>query len=177
MRGSSAHGFSLIEVCITLTISVILLFALHSSTRSSIMTRRSAEREYQIHLTASELLSRLRRIPFGSATDPAATAGQLTELFDDDDDLGSATVNQLVHPPADPGHTFTMVTSDFAGTWTIRVTRDLNDDGDVNDQRENRPDLVRLSILLDDRRIVETMRAAEASATTIDTDAVYIREN
>jgi hypothetical protein len=152
----------------------MLLFALHASTQSSITTRRSAEREYQIHLVATEFLSRLRRIPFGSPTDPTASPDQLTELFDDDDDLGSITLSQLVHSPLESGYSFTMVTPSFSGTWQVRVVRDLNGDGDLDDARESRNDIVRVALRLNDRRIMNTLRAAEASATTADTGIDYL---
>jgi hypothetical protein len=123
---------------------------------------------------ATEFVSRLRRIPFGAASDLAASSAQLTDLFDDDDDLGSVSLSQLVHPPLGSGHMFTMATKDISGTWSIRVTRDLNGDGDLLDERENRSDLVRITIYFENRRILDTIRAAEPSATILDVGVNYL---
>lgn len=173
---TKASGFTLIEVCIALTVSVVMLYALHAGTRTAMSTRRTVESEYQVHLFASEFLSRLRRLPFGSPGAPPPTNSELSELFDADQNLGSVTLMQLRVAPGSEGYSFAIASQELRGTWRVRVTSDLNGDGDVADERENRSDLLRAEIHYRDRLRLETLRAAEAPMTLLDTNVDYLRD-
>ncbi len=166
MRARSEQGFSLVDVCVTLSVSVIMLYALHSGTRTAIRTRQTVESQYQLHLYAAEFLSRIRRLPYGNIADPAPSATQLQELFDADQDLGSITASQLVVPPTDDGLLFTMSSREIRGTWRVRVTHDVNGDGDTTDAREGRQDLMRIEIYYQDRLMFESLRAADPIMTS-----------
>lgn len=166
-------GFSLIEVTITLVVSVLMLYALHSTVRSSLDTRRSTRRAYEISRLAQDYLSRLQDLPFGKPTDPKPSGSQLSELFDDDEDYGTITLYQLVVPPDEEGHVFVVAADGLVGVWRIKVSTDLDADGDLDGPREGRPDLVRIDIYFQERLVLSTMRAAEPEQTTIDSGARY----
>ncbi len=173
LRDSEA-GFSLIDVCVTLFVCVVVIYALHSGTRTAMTTRRVVETNYQLQLFANDFVNRLRRVPFGNPGASPATAQQLDALFDADQDLGTVTLSQLVCPVNQDGHSFKLGGNDLNRTWRVRVTRDVNGDGDEFDDREARSDLMRLEIYYDNRLVVETLRAADPNLTSLDGGVNYI---
>ena len=173
-RKSQSHGFTLVEVCITLTVSVLVLYALHSGTRTAIDSRRAIDEQYRIQRFADEVMERLRRLPFGAPSASAPSPGQLAELFDADTDLGNITFSHLRVDATAHGHSFRVASDGTSASWRVRVTSDLNGDGDNNDDRENRHDLLRCELYYNDRLVIETLRCAEASVTSLDSTADYL---
>ena len=170
----SAAGFGLIDVCVTLFICVIVIYALHSGTRTAMQTRKVVENNYQVQLFANDFIGRLRRLPFGNSSALPASPHQLDALFDADQDLGTVTFTQLRVAASADGYTFRIANSAAPKTWRIRVTSDLNGDGDEIDDREGRADLLRVEIYYDNRLLVETLRSADANLTTPDSSADYL---
>ena len=63
-------------------------------------------------------------------------------------------------PTEEAGHSFQLVDFPYEGLWEVRITGDLNNDGDEDDEREGRGDLLRIDILYNGVLILETMRTA-----------------
>ncbi|MCB9891321.1 MAG: hypothetical protein H6833_06730 [Planctomycetes bacterium] len=167
-------GFSLIDVCVTLFVCVVVIYALHSGTRTAMNTRRVVESNYQLQLFANDFVNRLRRLPFGNPGASVATPQQLDDLFDADQDLGTVTLSQLRCAATEDGYSFKLGGNELNRTWRVRVTSDVNGDGDELDEREARSDLVRMEIYYDNRLVVETLRAAESNMTVPDVSVNYI---
>ena len=169
----AADGFSLVELVGALSLSIVLLFALHSTLRSSISARQSSERSHHVRQLAENFLQRLRQIPFGRNTDGVATGGQLSGLFASTPDLGTTSLHQVKVPYDQPGHSFVVTGPGFQGMFRVKVSSDLDGDSAVGGVREGRSDLMRIEIWFDGRLFAETLRAAEFSDTTIDRGVVY----
>ena len=167
------RGFTLVETAVALTLSIVLLYTLHATLRSSIGARQATEQEHRVMRIAADYVARLRDVPFGNAMQPAASGAQLDELFDDDLDLGTVTLLQLRSAPHLPGHTFAMSSAGVTGRWRVRVTSDLDGDGSMTGAREGRDDIVRIEVYFDDRLMFTTMRAHEPANTTKDVGVVY----
>lgn len=161
-------GFTLVEVCATMALAVLMLVALHGTLRSSVQARKDAERQQRIDAMAADFLMRLREINFGKAGDPAPAAAELDELFDDDTDYGAITLMQLR-----PEVTFSTAVGGVIGNWRIRVSADLNCDGDTTDAREGRADLLAITILFNEVQQYRTLRSAEPAFCQYDAGAGY----
>jgi len=158
-------GFSLVEVMIVTAMMATVLTTIGVGLRSGHAANREMQRRSQLTLVCGEVMDRLCRIPFGAITDAAATAAQLNELFDDDDDLGTATLCSLRVPAGNPGFSFDLDNFPFGGSFEVRVDDDLNGDGDTNDTFEGRDDLLRIQILHDGIPILESMRSISPSSS------------
>lgn len=167
-EGKGQGGFTLVETCVTMVSCVVMLLAFHAATRTSIDTRREVQSSYVRRGVARDFVARLRRLPFGNDGDAAVTASQLTELFDADEDLGGVTLHQLKVRADLPGHTFQLAGEGVAGTWSVRVTGDLNGDGDTADDREGRGDLLRLEVTYEGRLVLETVRTGPSSEAVVE---------
>ena len=167
-------GFSLVEATLTLALSVFLLYALHTTVQSSISARKNAERNHQINEMGSDYLARHLQIPFGAPTDPPASGPRLSELFDDDQELGDITMHQLKVQPDHPGHTFATASDGLIGTWRVRLTNDLDGDRSLGGPREGRSDLLRIEIYFDERLVHEALRADDVKVTLEDVGANYL---
>ena len=173
-RVKTQEGFTLIDATITLLVSVLMLYTLHSGTQTSLSARKASERIYAAHLQAMDYLERVRKIPFGQSSDPSPTAAQLQEFFDDDDDLGSITLTQLKVSPSANGYQFKMASNGLKGTWEIKITDDLDGDGNNTGPREGRSDLLKIEILFDGKIMLQSLRASDPSLTLIDTTSDYL---
>lgn len=155
-------GFSLVELSVALVAATLLLLVLYGTVHAAYQSRITADRKYQITRLAGDYFERLRQLPFGEPTAPAATSAQLDELFDDDENLGTVTLLQLRVAPTDPGYSFQMAVHGRLVTWRIKVTSDLDGDHSLLGAREGRDDLVRMEIWADERLVLESMRSDEA---------------
>jgi hypothetical protein len=167
-RASRSDGFTLVELCGASVLAAVLLLTMHTTLQSSVRSRRDGLGNETRQTQAYEFLQRLQELPFGTGTEGAPTAEALTELFDDDDELGDLSLRQVQTPVGVPGHGFT---TDLDGTrtrWRIVVSDDLDGDGRNDGPREGRPDLLRIEILADDRLMFRTLRAAEVANTRRD---------
>ena len=174
-KPNGEQGFTLIEVCALMVISVFLLYALHTSLQASIKSRSLADRTHRVSALASEYLSRLRAIPFGQGGDVDATALQMTELWDDDQDMGNTTLHAITVPADEQGFTFTTATNDgMNGTWRIKVSDDLDGNGLVDEDRDGRNDILRVEIFFNDVLQRQTLIATEPAFTKEDIGKKYI---
>jgi hypothetical protein len=165
---AAERGVTLLELTAALTLAVIILLTLQSTMLSSIRGReRTRVLEARVG-HAHEYLQRLLVLPFGTTLDPAATDTQLTELFDDDMDLGNVSLMQVRTAPGAPGHSFTTVRDDVATDWRVVVGQDLDRDGALGGFREGRNDLLLIEVFAENRLMFRTLRAADFANTTRD---------
>ncbi len=161
-------GLSLVETVITMVLAVLMLYGLHSTLSMSMKGRVAADKIDQVHGHAMDFANRLRQISFGSAGAGTPSAAQLDELFDDDQDLGTVTLHQLVVQPNQPGWSFQMARNGIVGTWRIKVSRDLDRNGALGGAREGRNDLLGIEIWFGNRLQLHVLRAADPDFTTKD---------
>lgn len=154
------RGFSLLEVMLVTSMMMTVVATVAVGIRSGHAANEEIRRRAVLTAFSGELMDRLFRIDFGLPDDPDPTGAQLEELLDDDDVLGSITLSMLVKDPGEKGYTLQLTNFPYTGHWEIRVTQDLNNDGDVMDAREGRDDLYRIDILYSGILILETMRSA-----------------
>lgn len=159
-RHRRAGGFSLIEVLLVTSMMMTVVATVAVGMRSGYTANEEINRRAVLTSLSGELMDRLFRIDFGQPGGVAPSGDQLTELFDDDDSFGTATLCQLAVAPGGPGYLFQLENFPYNGTWEVRVTSDLNNDGDDGDPHEGRPDLYRIDILYDGLLVLETMRSA-----------------
>lgn len=174
LRDDRAAGFTLVELVAALTLSIVLLYALHSTLQSSIATRLKSEQVYHANQLAETFVQRLRQVPFGRPTDAPATGGQLSGLFASTPSLGTTTLHQVKVAADQPGHSFVVAGNGTSGTFRVKVSSDLDGDGTITGAREGRDDLMRVEIWFNDRLLAATLRAAEPTETTKDTTANYL---
>lgn len=166
MKDQRESGFSLVEASITLVFVVLLVIAVQTALMFSIKTRQSAESDAFRQELAWVYLQRLRALPFGP--DGTPTSGELTELFDEDSDLGTITFQEVSVPAGSAGRTFTANSGSDLVRWRVVVSNDLDQDGTTSGNREGRSDLYLIEIWADDVLMFRTMRSADLAATTKD---------
>jgi Tfp pilus assembly protein PilV len=166
--GGAADGFTLVEVCISLLVGAILVFSVHSLTHFTMQNRSSIRGDGQVALLAADYMDRLLRIPFGSDADLPASSAQLTELFNDDHVLGSATLRSLQVPPKETGHSFQVAIHGRPVDMVVRVTNDLDTNGTVTGFREGRNDFLKIEVFAQNRLVVDSLRAADPETTEIE---------
>ena len=158
------HGFTLIEMTLVLAMLVAIFSALAVGVRSGHAANAEIERRVALTLMADDLMDRLFRIDFGQASDGAASASQLSALFDDDDDLGTCTLTNLRVFSGAAGYQFQLADFAHPGIFEVLVSTDLNGDGDEFDANENTSEVFRLDVnfLRPDgktERVMECVRA------------------
>lgn len=156
-------GFTLIEMTITITLMVTIFSALAIGVRAGHVANAEIERRVALALQADDVMDRLFRIDFGQATDGAATAAQLSALFDDDEDLGTCTLTNLRVYSGAKGYKFSLANFPYPGQFEVRVSSDLNGDGDELDANEGGTDVFRIDVNFVDaagksERIMECIR-------------------
>lgn len=157
---SGEAGFSIVETFIVLSMLMAVLAAVAAGVRSAHQASAELRRQADVSRVAAEFMDRLTRISFGSPGDPAPTTADLDELFDDDAILGSATLSSMVQKSTDPGFSFQMANFQWGGVWEVRVTADLNNDGDELDDAEGLTDIFRINIFYNTRLVLQTLQAA-----------------
>jgi len=151
----SERGFSVVEIMFTMAILATVCLGLATGVTSGHRTSVALDRESRLLHQAHGYLERLFTLPFGDPASEAATSLELTELFDEDDDFGTASLHGL--------RAFGAVEfepSDFSvpGLFRIVVDADTNADGDTDDGFEGRADLLRIAVFHDGRLIAQTLR-------------------
>lgn len=154
------RGTSLIEVMMVTAMMMTVLTTVGVGLRSAHQSRREMERRAQMTAVASELADRLFRIPFGAQGAATATPAQLDELFDDDDELGSATLTGLRTAVGSQPFSFSFAGFPWGGQFEVRVDSDLNGDGDAADVLEGRADVLRINISWNGVLLLESTRCA-----------------
>jgi len=160
IRDREERGFSLVELMLSLSLVVLTLILLQSTLFSAIRTRVATAEQDHRNALAYDFVQRLTAIPFGKAGDPPATPAQLSEFFDDDQDLGTVVLKNLETPAGSDGHSFTTTLEGVTTLWRIAVTADLDGDGLTTGFREGRPDLLMIEVYAEDRLMFRTERAA-----------------
>lgn len=163
-RRRAVAGFSLIEMMLVTSLMVAIFSALALGVRSGYSANAQIERRTALTIVADDLMDRLFRIDYGQDTDGAASAAELSELFDDTEALGTATLQSLHVYAGSTGYDFELANFPWPGQFEITVTSDLNDDGDETDPNEGTTRVFRINInfLRPDGtidRVLECMRA------------------
>jgi hypothetical protein len=160
-----AGGFTLVQAVVVVAMMAAILSTIGVGLRAGHVANRENQRKEQLTRVGSEVMERLFKIPFGATTDEPATAAQLNELFDGDDDLGTATLCSLRVAAGRPGLHFQLEEFPFGGEFEVRVDHDLDGDGRITGAREGGGDLFRIVILHDGTPILESIRAAPPASS------------
>jgi hypothetical protein len=147
-------GFSVVEVVTVAAMVATVLSTICVGVRSAHVASREKTRRAQLTLVCGEVMERLFHVPFGTKGDATATPAQLNELFDGDDDLGTATLCSLRVATGRPGFRFDLANVPVDGNFEVRVDGDRNGDGD----------LLRIELLHDGIPILESMRSASTGS-------------
>ena len=143
---------------------VAVFTALALGVRSGHTANAEIERRTALTIVADDIMDRLFRIDYGQSTDGAASAAELSELFDDTEAFGTATLESLHAYSGSTGYQFELANFPWPGQFQVIVTSDLNGDGDELDANEGTDNVFRINIdfLRPDgrtERILECMRA------------------
>lgn len=153
----NSRGFHLIELSIVAAILAIVSLSVASGVTTTASATRSLENRSREEQQAQMYLERLLVIPFGPPGAAAASAGDLTEFFDDDEVFGLLTLHSLrAFGPAE----FTVSDERLPGRWRVSADRDINGDGaeDEDDPAEGRNDLLRCAVYYDGRLVDQVVR-------------------
>jgi hypothetical protein len=147
---------------ITLAFFAVVLLGASGGIMGGLTTTQEILEWQSVRARSQIYLNRVMALNFGEPTDVAPSAPQLDELFDDDTDLGTATLVALSHaPPEDGGWMFQRDDFPVDGEWLVSVTRDINDDGLVEGDLEEGGKLVRIAVSFNGRRVLSTIRGKE----------------
>jgi len=153
----NSRGFHLIEFAIVAAILAIVSLSLASGVTSTASATRSLEDRSREEQQAQMYLERLQVVPFGPSNAAAASAGDLSEFFDDDEVFGLLTLHSLrAFGPAE----FTVRDAGLPGRWSVSADRDLNGNGveDNDDPSEGRNDLIRCAVYYNGRLVDQVIR-------------------
>jgi len=169
MRPTAAHrrhvaGFTLFEMMLVTALMVAVFSALALGVRAGHTANQAIARRTALTIVADDLMDRLFRISYGQATDGAATAAELSALFDDDEDLGTVTLTSLEVFSGSTGYQFELANFPWPGQFDVIVSTDLNNDGDEADANEGTNAIYRIDINFihadgTTERVLECMRA------------------
>jgi len=149
------RGFTLLEVLFAMTILAVVAFGLVSGVGAGHATAKRLEEETVLFSRGQELVEGMLAVEFGQSSDSAATAPELTECFDGDDDLGAMTLHKLrKFGPAQ----FEPAAFPVRGRFTVIVSDDLNGDGDTDDPDEGQENLLRIEVSDEGRLLARTIR-------------------
>ena len=157
-------GFTLLEMTLVTSLMVAIFSALALGVRAGYAANAEIERRTALTIVADDLMDRLFRIDYGQDTDGAAQAADLSELFDDTEALGIATLQSLHVYNGSLGYQFELANFPWPGEFEVVVNSDLNNDGDELDTAEGTTNIFRINIPFirpDGRvdRVLECMRA------------------
>ena len=149
------RGFTLVEIVMAAGILAVVALSLVSGAVTSQSAAQTLDRGSLVYTRAEGYLERIMAIPFGAPSDGTATSSELSELFDDDDLLGTASVHKLRNFGAAE---FTTPSVGTPGLWRVLVSDDLDGDGDADTEVEGRNDLFRITVYYDGRPVTEVLR-------------------
>lgn len=150
-----ARGFNLIELALVSAVLAVVSMSLASGVGVSASATRTLDDRSRVDQQGQMYLERLNAIPFGDNVVSAASAGDVSELFDADELFGVATLHSLREfGPIE----FALTDMAMPGSWRIVVERDLNGDGDMGDSEEGRYDLLRCAVSYEGRLVGELIR-------------------
>ena len=152
---SGERGFTLVEVLMALGVLAFVTLSIATGIGAGHASTRALETEVVLLSHGQELLERGLAIPFGKASDGPASAAELTEFFDGDNDYGTMTLHKLAaFGPAE----FEPAAFPVAGRWRVVVDADLDGDGDTDDPDEGRNDLLRIVVTHEGRVLARSVR-------------------
>lgn len=128
-------GFSLVEVMITLTVLAVALGGFSMVVLSTQQASVDMHGRNQVRTQAMKYMERLLRVPFGTVGDPAASPGQVAELFDDDAIVtggGAVTLKSIETGMGVQGWRFRVEGFEAKGVWEIEINSDLDGNGTAN---------------------------------------------
>jgi len=160
--GRPESGFTLVEIVMAMSILLLCTLALGLSLQGGAAAARGLREDQVVLAQAQTFIDRIASQEFGHDYDPDPTAGQVTEIFDADDDPGDVTIFQLSRwPAADGGWKFQRSDIQLQGEWKVVLDTDLNGDGLVAGDLETGQKVFRISVLFDDRLILRTHGSKE----------------
>ena len=164
-RFSRIRGITLLEVTATFAFCIVALMGLGGGIFHGIRTTTFLQDGQLVKVRSQVYLNRIMSLNFGLAGDKKATGQQLNELFDDDNDVGTATLIGLSQAPK-PKDGWTFKLNDFPvdGEWLVKASFDLDNDGNVAGTLEKSGNLVRISVSFNDHEMVWTIRGKETQA-------------
>ena len=145
----------MVEMAIVGGVLAIVSLSLASGVGTSARGARTLDTRSREEQQGQMYLERLSALPFGASNAAAASAGDLSELFDPDEIFGLATLHSL---RAFGAAEFTVQNARLPGRWRVLVDRDLNGDGDEADPQEGRNDLLRCAVFYDGRLLDQVVR-------------------
>lgn len=137
-RRTKSRGMTLVEVMITTVVLAVSLGGFSMAvvtTQKSSLTMRGRD---MVKAQAMKYMERLLRIPFGTATDPAASSTQVAEMFDDNAVVtGGApvTLKSLETAVGSSGWRFRVEGFEMKGVWEVEINTDLDGNGTANGVR------------------------------------------
>ncbi len=163
-RRVAQGGFTLLEMMLVTVLMVVIFSTLALGLRAGHGANREIERKTAQTLVGDDLVDRLFRLDFGAPTDGAASAAQLTALFDDDEGSGTVTLTNLRVFSGATGFRFELANFPWPGEFEVRVHGDLNGDGDESDANEGSTESCRIDIAFlradgTEERVLECIRA------------------
>ena len=151
-------GFSLIEAVVATAVALTVVSTVAVAMKASHDATRVMQQQETEAQTAHRIIDVLFRIPVGEPSDAPASAAERTELFDGDDVLGTATLYSLRHAPTAEGHRFQFADFPLTGEWEVRITADLDGNGDTAGPDEVFDDLLRIDVSFDGRVVLQSAR-------------------
>lgn len=192
-RAKRTGGFTLVETMITASVLAISLggfgMAVIGTQNASLQMR---DRD-MCRTQAMKYMERLLKLPFGTAADPAPTASQVSELFDDNAIVtGGApiTLKGLETAVGAEGWRFRVQGFECTGVWEIEINTDLDGNGTGNGVRgveapttgfstaiggdgstvvpllsENDPNMLRIEVFWNGKSVARALRSAPVEGT------------
>lgn len=175
-RQDSDGGFSLLEVLFAMTFLTLAVVSVGMGVQSAALTTREIQEQLAIQNRAQGFVDGILAAPWGGPADEDPTAGLVSEVFDDDVEIGAVTLHQLSRWPAgDDGWRFTLASFPVTGEWRVQVDNDANDDGQVGAvvaegdplkplyDAETEQRVFRIRVFFNERLVLATNRAMEVS--------------
>lgn len=162
---AARRGFTLLEVTMTAGFLVVSLLSVGLAVQTGLASTREQRERQLLKMHSQVYVDRVMALNFGQTGDPVPSAPQLDELFDDDADPGSVTLTSLARAPAADGcWKFTLRDFPLNGEWSVRVTPDLDADGQVAGSMETSGSFLRITVAFNDVPMLSTVRGKETQS-------------
>lgn len=183
-------GTSLVDAVVSMGVLVVCAGGLGVSVMSTQKASTEMQRRDMIRAQAYRYIERLLGVPYGVTTDPAATTGQIQDLFDDNASVpNGVTLMSLRTAVNGEGWRFGIGGFEAAGVWEVEINSDLDGNGTFNGIRgtntpttggsetagdgatavtmlsENRGTIVRIEVFFNGVSVARTFRAAPVQGT------------
>jgi prepilin-type N-terminal cleavage/methylation domain-containing protein len=162
MTRKSEEGFSLLETMIAVSVLAITFVSLGAAVLTGVNSTLQQKERDTVRNQALRYMERLQKLSFGDFTDPAPDTSDLEQLFDDSAEKPDLTLAQVRTPVDDDGHMFRIAGFETRGTWEVRIDRDVNGNGVLDDEEDDFDDLLKIQILFEGQPILTTYRSKPA---------------